>query len=60
LVSLPFGPSNWRWQLVVYPKGAGDGAGSHISAFIRPLKNELETAAGDAWQRPINEFTIRV
>ncbi|KNC99078.1 uncharacterized protein SPPG_06025 [Spizellomyces punctatus DAOM BR117] len=60
LVSLPFGPPNWRWQLVVYPRGAGDGAGSHISAFIRPLKNETELAAGDIWTRPITEFSVRV
>ncbi|KAJ3017857.1 hypothetical protein HKX48_003348 [Thoreauomyces humboldtii] len=60
LVSLPFGPPNWRWQLVVYPKGAGDGDGSHLSAFIRPLKNDLELALGDAWQRPITKFLIRV
>ncbi|TPX64321.1 hypothetical protein SpCBS45565_g05963 [Spizellomyces sp. 'palustris'] len=60
LVSLPFGPPNWRWQLVVYPRGAGDGAGSHISAFIRPLKNEMELAAGDVWTRPITEFSVRV
>ncbi|KAI8826936.1 uncharacterized protein EV422DRAFT_511968 [Fimicolochytrium jonesii] len=60
LVSLPFGPASWRWQLVIYPKGAGDGAGTHISAFIRPLRNESEAAARDAWHRPITEFTIKI
>ncbi|KAJ3286195.1 hypothetical protein HK104_009145 [Borealophlyctis nickersoniae] len=60
LVSPPFGPEDWRWQLVIYPKGAGDGAGTHISGFIRPLKSEAEIAAGDAWVRPIKEFSFRV
>ncbi|KAI9102528.1 hypothetical protein DFS34DRAFT_683532 [Phlyctochytrium arcticum] len=60
LVSLPFGPSNWRWQLVVYPRGVGAGAGTHVSSYIRPLQNETELAAGDDWTRPISSFTTRV
>ncbi|KAJ3052392.1 hypothetical protein HK097_006350, partial [Rhizophlyctis rosea] len=60
LVSPPFGPADWRWQLVLYPKGAGDGTGTHVSGFLRPLRSESELVAGDEWQRPVKEFSFRV
>ncbi|KAJ3035043.1 hypothetical protein HDV00_004369 [Rhizophlyctis rosea] len=60
LVSPPFGPADWRWQLVLYPKGAGNGEGTHVSGFLRPLRSEAEIAAGDEWVRPMKEFSFRV
>ncbi|KAI8928969.1 hypothetical protein BC831DRAFT_45025 [Entophlyctis helioformis] len=60
LVSLPFGPRDWSWQIVIYPDGAGDCQGAYASAFIRPIKNETENAAKDAWMRPISSFTFRL
>ncbi|KAJ3181652.1 hypothetical protein HDU85_003596 [Gaertneriomyces sp. JEL0708] len=60
LVSAPFGPRQWEWQLAVYPTGAGSGLSTHLSAFIRPLKNAAEVAAGELWERPIESFAFRI
>ncbi|KAJ3097618.1 hypothetical protein HDU97_004708 [Phlyctochytrium planicorne] len=59
LISQPFGGLDWRWQMVLYPKGAG-GAHSHLSCFLRPLRNLEELSAGNAWSRPILNFNIKV
>ncbi|KAJ3413132.1 hypothetical protein HDV05_008470 [Chytridiales sp. JEL 0842] len=60
MVSLPFGPSEWRWQIVVYPRGAGDALGTHMSGFLRPLRSLEEVSAGDDWFRPVKRFSIKV
>jgi hypothetical protein len=60
IVSLPFGPSDWQWQIVVYPGGAGDALGSHLSGFLRPLRSLEEVSAGMEWFRPVNKFSIKV
>ncbi|KAI9334230.1 hypothetical protein DFJ73DRAFT_799135 [Zopfochytrium polystomum] len=59
VVSFPFGPKEWRWQLVVYPHGMATAAG-YFSAFLRPLRNMSEVEAGADWVRPIFRFSIRV
>ncbi|KAJ3163456.1 hypothetical protein HDU86_000035 [Geranomyces michiganensis] len=51
MVSLPFGPANWQYQLVFFPKGTGDDI--YASIFVRPLKSEKELLAGDHWSRPV-------
>ncbi|KAJ3088354.1 hypothetical protein HK102_008952 [Quaeritorhiza haematococci] len=58
LVSIPFGPEDWRWQAVVYPHGAGFAKGTHMSGFLRPLKNARETASGESWRRPTKAFSF--
>ncbi|KAJ3274076.1 hypothetical protein HDV01_003569 [Terramyces sp. JEL0728] len=42
-------------KLVLYPKGTGETQGLSMSAFLRPLKNELESA-NENWARPISKF----
>ncbi|KAJ3319919.1 hypothetical protein HDV06_005818 [Boothiomyces sp. JEL0866] len=55
LVSLPFGPREWSWQIILYPQGTGEALGQSMSAFLRPLKNEAENA-NENWTRPISKF----
>ncbi|KAJ3311087.1 hypothetical protein HDV04_004401 [Boothiomyces sp. JEL0838] len=55
LVSLPFGPREWSWQIILYPQGTGEALGQSMSAFLRPLKNEFENA-NENWTRPISKF----
>ena len=59
LVSLPFGPKNWMWQLIVYPHGVGDAAGEYLSCFLRTVKNDTEIVS-DRWSRPISHFGVKV
>ncbi|KAJ3118696.1 hypothetical protein HDU96_010026 [Phlyctochytrium bullatum] len=60
IVSLPFGTRDWRWQMVLYPRGSPDSDRSHVSCFLRPLRSLEEVESGDAWKRPIENFTIKV
>nr|KAJ3418799.1 hypothetical protein HK105_007829 [Polyrhizophydium stewartii] len=60
LVSPPFGPRDWAWQIILYPDGAGDAKGAHASVFLRPVKSEAEIVAKDAWTRPVTSFTMRI
>ncbi|KAJ3204714.1 hypothetical protein HDU67_009351 [Dinochytrium kinnereticum] len=60
IVSAPFGPSDWRWEMVLYPHGSPGSNCSHLSCFLRPVKNQNEINAGDSWTRPILNFTIQV
>ncbi|KAJ3207688.1 hypothetical protein HDU67_007294, partial [Dinochytrium kinnereticum] len=60
IVSLPFGTPEWRWQMVLYPRGSPGSDHSHLSCFLRPLRNPDEINAGDSWTRPILNFTIQV
>ncbi|KAJ3291534.1 hypothetical protein HDU79_002316 [Rhizoclosmatium sp. JEL0117] len=60
LVSPPFGSSDHRWQIVVYPRGPANSDNSHLSGFLRPLKSQAEEDAGEDWFRAVKKFTIRV
>ncbi|KAJ3176855.1 hypothetical protein HDU87_004787 [Geranomyces variabilis] len=59
MVSLPFGPANWQYQLVFYPRGTGDGD-DHASIYVRPLKSEKELLDGENWSRPVTSFEIKI
>ena len=65
IVSFPFGPIDWSWQLVycilirIYPHGVGETTNQYIGAFLRPVKNETELVL-ESWSRPIEEFTISI
>ncbi|KAI8591516.1 hypothetical protein BDZ88DRAFT_505322 [Geranomyces variabilis] len=59
MVSLPFGPANWQYQLVFYPRGTGDGD-DYASIYVRPLKSEKELLDGDNWSRPVTSFEIKI
>jgi hypothetical protein len=43
----------------LYPNGVGEVLGQFCSAFLRPVKNEVEMANPD-WVRPISQFSICV
>ncbi|KAI8904864.1 hypothetical protein EDD86DRAFT_258697 [Gorgonomyces haynaldii] len=58
IVSLPFGPRDWAWQAIIYPQGTGQEG--FMSAFIRPILNQVEIAMGDQWERPVTLFSFRV
>ncbi|KAJ3100623.1 hypothetical protein HDU97_002111 [Phlyctochytrium planicorne] len=60
IVSLPFGGHDWKWQLVLYPRGSTDSEHTHLSCFLRPLRNLDEIDAGDLWRRGILSFQIRI
>ncbi|KAI8801261.1 hypothetical protein BJ742DRAFT_779489 [Cladochytrium replicatum] len=60
LVSPVFGPPEHRWQMVAYTKGVSDGRDRYLGVFVRPLRNDKEEAAGDAWSRPIVNFSIKI
>ncbi|KAJ3018165.1 UNVERIFIED_CONTAM: hypothetical protein HDU68_011293 [Siphonaria sp. JEL0065] len=60
IVSPPFGSSDHPWQMVVYPRGTAESVGTHLSAFLRPLKTIQEISEGDDWFRPVRRFVIRV
>jgi hypothetical protein len=59
LVSLPFGPIGWQWQIVIYPQGVGEAKNSFMSAFLKPIKNDLELA-DESWARQIDYFQFKV
>ncbi|KAK6097258.1 hypothetical protein MT418_002882 [Batrachochytrium dendrobatidis] len=60
LVSPPFGPRDWSWQIVLYPKGTSDSKEAYSSAFIRPIKSDSEIVAKDNWFRPVTNFTFHL
>ncbi|KAI8844162.1 hypothetical protein BC829DRAFT_286991 [Chytridium lagenaria] len=60
IVSLPFGTPEWRWQIILYPRGSPGSEQSHLSCFLRPLRNLDEIDSGDAWTRPILNFNIQI
>ncbi|KAJ3150483.1 hypothetical protein HK101_001961 [Irineochytrium annulatum] len=61
LVSLPFGHGpDWRFQLVLFPRGSSGSGNSHVSCFLRPLRNQDEIDAGEEWKRPLTYFTIQI
>jgi hypothetical protein len=44
----------------MYPSGTGETKKQFAAIFIRPIKNSIETAFVDDWQRPIDQFSFRV
>ncbi|KAJ3121208.1 hypothetical protein HK098_003907 [Nowakowskiella sp. JEL0407] len=60
IVSPTFGHERFRWQLVAYSKGVGEGKDSHLGVFLRPLKNSKEDSLGENWSRGIINFTIAI
>lgn len=43
----------------MYPNGVGDAQGKFVSAFLRPVKNDIEIALSN-WKRPISHFAFRL
>ncbi|KAJ1565747.1 hypothetical protein HK096_010767 [Nowakowskiella sp. JEL0078] len=60
ILSPTFGQSQFRWHLVAYTRGVGEGRDTHLGIFLRPLKNSQEEAKGDSWNRGILNFTIKI
>ncbi|TPX47443.1 hypothetical protein SeMB42_g03316 [Synchytrium endobioticum] len=60
IISPPFGPPTSLYTIMLYPRGISEGKGSYLSAYLRPLKSDLEMSMGDTWYRPVVAFTISI
>lgn len=60
IASNPFCTENARMQAVIFPRGVGCGADTHLSLFLRPIKSNDEVQVGDEWYRDISWITVSI
>ncbi|KAJ3380752.1 Importin-11 [Lobulomyces angularis] len=60
VVSNPIGPEFGRMQIVLFPRGIGAGKSTHLSFFLRPIKNSKELEMGSNWERKLTYCKIEV